>query len=51
MIKTQKKSTTVQYGGQAARFYFPERSDDKKKQGVLCEADGRSYRWVVTKVR
>lgn len=50
-MKTEKKAMLIQVAGEGVRLQFPERSDAKKKQRVLCEAGGQSYRWVASKAR
>jgi len=50
-MKNHNKSMLVQVARDGVKHSFPERSDDKKKQRVLCEADGQSYRWVLAKGR
>ena len=50
-MKTEKKTLMIQIAGAGVRLQFPERSDAKKKQRVLCEVGGQSYRWVASKSR
>lgn len=50
-MKIEKKTMMLRVAGEGVRLQFPERSDEKKKQSVVCEAVGQSYRWVAVKSR